>query len=175
MVLKFKVWRLQREWHIVKGGKRQVLVLRDKAGHIRKIAKNPFEEFTITKWYQKYNIDARLEQLLAVRRLKEHIRNIKANVAKRGFTFQLSFYGITKNVKTEKRVYRRYEVFKAEKWKQLEVAAMHKLFKEHPPRSQAGVFIFHNRKLFVVGSDEVTQFGTQRVGYKGERRTAGIG
>ena len=68
--------------------------------------------------YKKYNEEHKLEQLLAVRRLKDHVRRIKANVRKRGFIKQLSIYGITRNKETGKRVYRRYEIFKAYPWTQ---------------------------------------------------------
>lgn len=178
MVLKFKVWRLQKELVTVpfsketgvKAHMEMKYVLRDKHGYRRKVAKTPEEEFLLLKWYEKYNVGKRLEQLLAVRRLKDHVRRIKASVRKRGFTKQLSIYGITKNVETGKRVYRRYEIFKAYPYTQYEVAALHRLFRGNPPRSQAGVFIYHNDKLYVVESDKVTTQGTQTLGYEGERR-----
>lgn len=170
MVLKFKVWRLQRERHRIGHEIKNVFVLRDKHGYIRKIAKSREEEISLVKWFERYNVKARLDQLLAVRRLKEHVRRIKQNVRERGFTKQLSIYGITKNLDSGKRVYRRYEIFKADKWTQQEVTALHNFFKRSPPTSQAGVFIYHNNKLYVVGFDKVTQKGTETLGYAGERR-----
>lgn len=170
MVLKFKVWRLQNELHNGKYG----LVLRDKHGYIRKIAKTTEEETLLLKWYEKYSVGKRLEQLLAVRRLKDHVRRIKASVRKRGFIKQLSIYGISKNLDSGKRVYRRYEIFKATSYTQAEVKALHNvfnnMFRGNPVKSQAGVFIYHNDKLYVVESDKVTTQGTQTLGYEGERR-----
>jgi hypothetical protein len=166
MVLKFKVWRIGQQ----KFGSKNYLTLRDKEGRIRKVAKTPEEECSILTWYEKYSVGKRLEQLLAVRRLKDHVRRIKANVRKRGFTKQLSVYGITKNEETKQRHYRRYEIFKAYPYTREEVSALHDLFHEHPPKSQAGVFIYHNDKLYVVESDKVTTQGTGTLGYQGERR-----
>lgn len=183
MVLRFKVWRLQREHHPY--GDR--LVLRNKQGWIQKMAKTPEEEYALRKWYEKYHAgempdpetgkytSRNLEQLLAVRRLKEHVRRIKQDVRRRGFVKQLSIYGITKNLETNKRVYRRYEIFKAELFRQDEVRALHDLFRKNPPISQAGIFIYHNDKLFAIEGDKVTLKGTETLGYKGERRSPIIG
>ena len=174
MVLKFKVWRLQKEWQTYGRKKHRhryhILRLRDKNGHIIKTAKTPEEIYRLKKRYEEYNEGAKLEQLLAVRRLKEHVRRIKQKVRARGFVKQLSIYGITKNKETKKRVYRRYEIFKAEKWTQQDVAAIHDFFKTSPPVSHAGIFIFYNDKLYVEEGDKVTQRGTETLGYNGERR-----
>jgi hypothetical protein len=157
MVLKFKVWRLQWEKRGPKGN-REILVLRDKKGRIRRCAKTGEDQALIRKWYERYNIAERLESLLATRKLKEHIRRVKQRVRKRGFTFQISFYGIWVDPTTGKRGYRRYEVFKAEKWRPDEVAFLHDFLRTHVPQSKAGVFIFHDNKLMVEPTDELTQF-----------------
>jgi len=178
LVLRFKVYRLQHEkrarYRKVHGRRKKFyirrLVLRDKLGWIHKEAKGKLEEYELRQWYVRYNRKKALEQLLAVRKLKEHIRRIKADVRRRGFVKQLSIYGITRNSKTKKRVYRRYEIFKAYPWTRTEVAAIHDFFKKSPPTSHAGVFIYHNDKLLIVGSDKVTVKGTGSVGYTGERR-----
>jgi hypothetical protein len=178
MVLKFKVWRLQPEKRVYtrKGKKKKYRVwcLRDKEGHIVRVARKPEDVYRLRKRYKKYNEEHKLEQLLAVRRLKDHVRRIKAGVRKRGFIKQLSIYGITKNKETGKRVYRRYEIFKAVQWTQQEVAAIHDFFKKSPPLSHAGIFIYHNDKLLIVEGDKITQKGTSEVGYKGERRNLDV-
>lgn len=166
MVLKFKVWRLAPQ----KFGSKTYLVYRDKSGKIRFIAKTPMQEYQLKHDYEKYNREHKLEQLIAVQRLKEHVRRIKISVRKRGFIKQLSIYGITKNTETGVRVYRRYEIFKATAWTQREVAAIHDFFKKSPPASHAGIFIYYNDHLYVEEGDKVTQKGTSEVGYQGERR-----
>lgn len=178
MVLKFKVWRLQQErrtYHTKKKKKKyKVWCLRDKDGRIRKVARTPEAIYLLRKWYEAYNAESRLEQLLAVRKLKEHVRKIKQHVRARGFVKQLSIYGITKNQETGKRVYRRYEIFKAEKWTRQEVSSIHDFFKNSPPTSHAGIFIFFNNRFYVEEGDKVTQKGTDQVGYKGERRNLDV-
>lgn len=166
MVLKFKVWKIGQQ----RFGSKTYVTYRDKEGKLRRVAKTPEEEYELMHDYEKYNREHTLQQLLAVKRLKEHVRRIKANVRKRGFTKQLSIYGITKNTENGKRVYRRYEIFKASAWQQAEVAAIHDFFKKSPPKSHAGIFIYHNDHLLVVGSDKITQKGTSQLGYDGERR-----
>lgn len=161
MVLAFKVWRLS--WDNTgkinkETGKRTpVLVLRDKRGRIIKRADNVLDQASLKKWYEKYNMHERLESLIKSRKLKEAIRLTKRRVRTRGFKYQMSFYGITINEKTRRRQYRRYEVFKATPWLPDEAGFLHKFFKEHRPKSIAGVFILHNGSLFVDGKDELTK------------------
>jgi hypothetical protein len=178
MVLKFKVWRLDWEKRSFKlKGKKHFhwrLVLRDKSGRIYRVAKNAYEEAKLQRRYEKYNEGAKLEQLLAVRRLKEHVRKVKAEVRRRGFRKQLSCYGIFADPKTKKRFYCRYEIFRHDAWTQQDVAGIHDFLKSHRPKSAAGVFIFHGNRLYVVAKDEVTQFGVERLGYKGERRNLDV-
>lgn len=213
MVLKFKVWRLQYEQHIRKvteDGKTflkkvPVLVRRDKEGHIRFIAKNKWEEKLQWQWWERYNKKNTLEQLLAIRKLKEHIRKVKASVRKRGFVKQISLYGIfqeylcpkcnSKDIhhtsvinemkvfacakcgavfteeerKKGKRFYNRYEIFKASKWTQEEVSALHGFIKDSKPVSEAGVFMYHEGQLLIDPSDKVTRMGTKTVGYVGAK------
>jgi len=165
MVLHFKVYRLQRE---KLGRKKHVtqqqnmrLVLRDKKGRILHVCRSPEEEYKIKKWYERYNAHTSLEQLIGPRRLKEHIRKVKALIRDRGFTFRISIYGIFKNPKTGRGFYCRYEIFKATKWTQNEFRAVHVFFKNHRPKSAAGVFVYHNDKLLVWGEDKVTTHRTQ--------------
>jgi hypothetical protein len=162
MVLKFKVWRLcyEHRGKKLKRRKRRKLVvcLRDKNGVLRKVAKDAYEQAKMETWYEKYNIKERLETLLATKELKEHVRRVKQRIRKRGFVHQISLYGISKDPKTSERTYRRYEIFKANKWFQDEVAFIHAFFKAHVPLSRAGCFIFHDGKLFVDGKDKLTEF-----------------
>jgi hypothetical protein len=142
-----------------KGHQIELLVLRDKSGKIREIARDDNDKARLTKWYEKYNMKERLERLLETRALKEHVRKVKQRIRRRGFTYQISLYGITKNPKTGVRQYRRYEIFKAYKWTPDEVGFMHDFFKSHVPVSKAGLFIYHEGKLYVDEKDELTKFG----------------
>jgi hypothetical protein len=169
MVLRFKVYRLQRE-KLGRGKPANMrLVLRDKNGKILHVCKNKEDEFILTSWYTRYNRRVALEQLLAVRKLKEHIRKVKAVVRSRGFTYQLSIYGMFKDPKIKRRFYCRYEVFKATKWTRGEFKALYRFFKNNKPKSAAGVFVYHNDQLYVWGADKVTRQGTEVSGYGGER------
>ena len=162
MVLQFKVWRLQWERRggrdKATGERMKILVLRDKDGKIRKIARNKTDQVRLESWYEKYNIGERLEKLLKSRKMKLHVRKIKDRIRKRGFTHQMSLYGIWVDPTTGERGYRRYEIFKAGKWTRDEVAFLHDFFKTHIPKSPAGVFVFHNGSLLVDEKDELTKF-----------------
>jgi hypothetical protein len=169
MVLRFKVYRLQ--WEKLDRRKRanMRLVLRDKNGKILHVCKNKEDEFILTSWYTRYNRRVALEQLLAVRKLKEHIRKVKALVRSHGFTYQLSIYGMFKDPRIKKRFYCRYEVFKATKWTRDEFRAVHRFFKNNKPKSAAGVFVYHNDQLYVWGADKVTRQSNEVSGYRGEQ------
>jgi uncharacterized protein YPO0396 len=156
MVLKFKVWRLQWENRGPKDNRR-VLCLRDKKGILRKVAKTALEQSRLTKWYERYNIGERLENLVESRKLKEHIRKLKARIRRKGFKFQISLYGVWRNPRTGVRRYQRYEIFKATKWPPDEVAMIHDYFKTHVPENKAGVFVYHDQKLFIDDKDELTK------------------
>lgn len=168
MVLKFKVYRLRWE----KRGKKLILVLRGKNGKFLRTYKTAIGQFRIQKWYIKYNREAGLEQLLAVRKLKEHVKGVKKQIRKHGFIYQISLYGIFKDPKTGKRFYCRYEVFKATKWDRHEVAGIHDFLKDNRPVSAAGCFVYHDDKLLVWNADRVTKHGTEVLGYTGERRSS---
>ena len=154
MVLKFKVWRLQRE----KRKHGNVLVLRDKKGRVRKVAKTGIEKYQLTKWYEKYNMKEKLERLIVSVKLKENLKRVKRRIHRRGFRFQISMYGIFIHPKTKKREYRRYEIFKAYSWKPDEVAFLHDYLKTHVPESRAGIFVYHEGKLYVDEKDNLTKF-----------------
>ena len=172
------MWRLQEEQHIRKvteNGKTflrhvPVLVRRDKDGHIRGIATTETDKKRARQWWEFYNVHERLETLLAVRKLKTHIRFVKRRIRKRGFTFQISTYGIYKDPQTGRRYYCRYEIFRADKWTQADVTAIHDIFKAHKPKSAAGCFIFHDGRLFIEPTDKVTRLGVEVLGYTGERK-----
>lgn len=123
----------------------------------------------LRKWYEKYNMKERLDTLLATRKLKEHVRKVKARIRRRGFKYQMSFYGIWKNPANGERGYRRYEVFKAEKWTPDEVGFIHDFFKTHVPKSRAGLFVFHGGSLYADEKDGMTAFGK----HKPERTVSG--
>jgi hypothetical protein len=166
MVQKMKYLRLDR----IKIGGHDALVLRDRAGKIRKVAKGATEEAKLTAWFNKYGYAKRQLQFEASIRLKEHIRNVKAYVRKKGFIKQISMYGIFKDPETKKRIYCRYEVFKRTPWQAPEVKAVHTFLRGHKPKSASGVFIYNDNKLYCVASDKVTRFGTGIVGYVDETK-----
>ena len=156
MVLKWVIWRLQTEsWPPLKGRKRRrkVLVLRDRKGHIRAVAKTKYEKAKLTEYYHRHFASQRLEKAVAGARLKEYVRKLKERVRRQGFRFQMSIWGTAHNRKTGERFYRRYEVFKADKWTHDEFAAIHKLLNEHPLKSRAGVLVYHNDKLYGIEGD----------------------
>lgn len=173
MVLQFKVWRLKNERYVtsyshVWKGKRKTnkrvsdtygyrLVLRDKSGRIRKVAYTKEDKLKLRQWYEKYNRQERFDQLFKAREINEQARKIKAKIRKRGFKHQISFYGLYKNPKTEKKEYHRYEVFKADPFTQADVKVLHDLFKKNVPKSPAGLYMWHNSKLYVDQEDTLTR------------------
>jgi hypothetical protein len=50
-------------------------------------------------------------------------------------------------------------VFKADKWNPDEVAMLHDFFQTHVPKSRAGVFVYHDQRLFIDEEDGMTRFG----------------
>jgi hypothetical protein len=187
MVLKYKIWRLAEEWrawrlgrkHKGKKVKRRYLVLRDKQGINRKLIRADVDKKRLKAWYRKYHVQERLSQYLNLGRLKEHIRKMKAQARRQGFKFQISIYGITKNLNTGKRAYARYEIFKATPWTHDTVKAVHDFFRVHPPLSKSGVYVYHgnppNDKLYRFHNDTVTRYGTGQVGYGGEKEIVIVG
>jgi hypothetical protein len=133
-------------------------VLRDRKGHIRAVAKTEYKKKKLTDYYHRRFASQRLEKALAGQRLKEHVRKLKERVRRQGFRFQMSIWGTAHNRKTGERFYRRYEVFKADKWTHDEFAAMHKLLNEHPLKSRAGILVFHENNLYGVQGDKLMNF-----------------
>jgi hypothetical protein len=156
MVFQFKVWKIQWENRGPRTNRR-VLCMRDRKGRLKKVAKTEDDQRKLRKWYEGYNIIERLETLIANRKLKAHITKIKEKVRARGFTHQMSLYGVFINPNNHKREYRRYEIFKAGKWLPDEVGFFHDYFLKHVPENKAGVFVFHNGKLFVDEEDTITK------------------
>jgi hypothetical protein len=173
-VLKFKVWRLSHEWRTTRAKSNGVwvynrslkFVLRDPDGYVRKVAKNAIEEADLKKWYKNYNSESQLENLVADEKLKEHISEVKSRVRNRGYIKRIVFCGIYKDPLTGENGYRRYEVFKRERWKRKEVARLHYCFKCHLPRPGAAIFMFEPEwkggTLFADEQDWLSR-GTERV------------
>jgi hypothetical protein len=161
MTCQFKVWKLKLETHVSRYKPEKIyetrLVLRDKNGRIRKVAHNENEAHTLQQWYEKYNREERLDTLLKTREIKKAVRKIKAKTRKRGFKYQLCIYGIYKNPKNGNREYRRYEIFKATPFTNWDGAKLTTFFKRNIPKSPAGVYIWHNQKLYVNRDDSTTR------------------
>jgi hypothetical protein len=158
MVLKWVIWRLQTEsWPPLKGRvrRRKVLVLRDRKGHVRAVARTEFEKKKLTDYYHRHFASQRLEKALAGQRVKEHVRKLKQRVRRQGFRYQMSVWGTGRNKETREKFYRRYEVFKADQWTPFEFGRIHKILNEHHLKSNAGVLVLHNNKLYAVKGDEL--------------------
>jgi hypothetical protein len=156
MVLKWVIWRLQTEnWHPLKGEteRSSPLVLRDRKGHIRAIARTEYDKAKLTDYYHRHHSSKTLEKAVKGAELKERVRKLKERVRRQGFRFQMSIWGTARNKETGRKYYRRYEVFKADQWTPFEFGRIHKILNEHHLKSNAGVLVLHNNKLYTVKGD----------------------
>jgi hypothetical protein len=133
--------------------KQKVLTLRDRKGQIRAVARTESEQKDLRRYWNKHYGKQRLEVAVAGSRLKELVRKLKQEARDRGFTYQMSVWGMTTNTRTGEKNYRRYEIFKAEKWRGDEWAAVKDLLRDHPLKTRAGVFIYDSNKLYAFPED----------------------
>jgi hypothetical protein len=137
MVLEFKVYVLAR----LKRRNRDYLVLRDAAGRFKKFASTDEEKKKLEKWYKRWNIRQRLEDLISNVELKAAILRAKQKVRKLGFNEQISLYGIL-NTGSKRMQYRRYEIFKNKPFTQEDIDILYNYFYRTPPAAIAGVYIY---------------------------------
>jgi hypothetical protein len=108
------------------------LLLRDEHGKIRVAAKDPCQERKIITLGARVKLDPETCQ----------------SIMRRGFKHSIISGGILRNRVTGEREYRRYQIFKAERWTRLEAGRMHTLFKRHVPKERIGFYILHNGNLY---------------------------
>ena len=108
------------------------LVLRDEHGKVRIVTKDPCQERRIINLGARIKLDP------------ETCRSIM----RRGFKHSIVCGGILRNSVTGEREYRRYQIFKAEKWTRLEVGRTHTFFKRHLPKERIGFYVLHNGNLY---------------------------
>lgn len=110
------------------------LVLRDEHGKIRLVTKDPCQERKITTLGARIKLDPKTCR----------------SIMRRGFTHSIIHTGITRNRVTGERQYRRYQIFKADKWTRREVARTHTFFKRHLPKERIGFYILHDGNLYTI-------------------------
>jgi hypothetical protein len=108
------------------------LVLRDEHGRLRVVSKDPCQERRITTQGARIKVDPKTCQ----------------SIRRRGFKRSLICGGILRNPVTGEREYRRYQIFKAEKWTRREVDRTYTFFKRHLPKERIGFYILHNGNLY---------------------------
>jgi hypothetical protein len=127
---------LRNEPYIAKYKPRKImkkrLVLRDEHGKIRLVTKDPCQERKIITLGARIKLDP------------ETCRSIM----RRGFKHSIVCGGIIRNRVTGEREYRRYQIFKAEKWTRREVGRTHTFFKRHLPKERIGFYVLHNGNLY---------------------------
>ena len=152
MNLKLNVWRLQHEKRYVKvSGERQpitVLALRNPHDILRRAAREPSEQDKLKRLYRLYNWRTRTEDLPASKKLKKELHSVIEDLKKRGFIHPRICYGIAKNRKTGERQYKRAIILKATPWTRPERGCISDFFWEHIPKSNLGIYVYHNNKLY---------------------------
>jgi hypothetical protein len=127
---------LRNEPYIVQYKPRKIikkrLVLRDEYGKVRVVTKDPCQERRITTLGARIKVDLGTCQ----------------SIVKRGFKHSIICGGILRNPVTGEREYRRYQVFKADKWTRREVGRIHTFFKRHVPKERIGFYVLHNGNLY---------------------------
>jgi hypothetical protein len=108
------------------------LVLRDEHGKIIAIAKDPCQERKIIALGARIKLDSETCE----------------SIMRRGFKYTITCAGIFRNPVTGEREYRRYQIFKAEKWTRFEVGRIHIFFKRNVPKERIGFYILHNGNLY---------------------------
>jgi hypothetical protein len=112
---------------------RNRLVLRDERGRIRVTSKDPCQERRIVTLGARVKVDPQ----------------VCRSIVKRGFKHSLICGGILRNRVTGEREYRRYQVFKADKWTRREVGRMYTFFKRNVPVERIGFYVLHNGNLYM--------------------------
>lgn len=112
---------------------KQRLVLRDEHGKLRVVTKDPCQERKIITLGARIKVDPETCQ----------------SIMRRGFKHSIICGGITRNRATGERQYRRYQIFKAEKWTRREVGRIYTFLKTHVPKERIGFYILHNGNLYV--------------------------
>jgi hypothetical protein len=108
------------------------LVLRDERGKVRVVAKDPCQERKIVTLGARVKVDT------------ETCRSIR----RRGFKHSIICGGILRNQVTGEREYRRYQVFKVDKWTRREVGRIYTFFKRNVPQERIGFYVLHNGNLY---------------------------
>jgi hypothetical protein len=127
---------LRNEPYIVQYKRRNIikqrLVLRDEHGKVRVVAKDPCQERRIVTLGARVKVDP------------ETCRSI----VRRGFKHTLICGGILRNRVTGEREYRRYQVFKADRWTRREVGRIYTFFERNVPKERIGFYVLHNGNLY---------------------------
>jgi hypothetical protein len=110
------------------------LVLRDENGKIRAVAQNPCQERKIIALGARIKVD--LKTCRSIRR--------------RGFKPSIICGGMLRNRVTDELEYRRYQVFKADKWTRREVGRTYAFFKRNVPKERIGFYVLHNGNLYRI-------------------------
>jgi hypothetical protein len=111
---------------------RRRLVLRDEDGKMRVVSKDPCQERRIITLGARVKVDPEMCQ----------------SIMRQGFKHSIVCGGILRNRVTSEREYRRYQIFKAEKWTRFEVGRIYTLFKRHVPKERMGFYVLHNGNLY---------------------------
>jgi hypothetical protein len=109
------------------------LVLRDEHNRTRVVAKDPCQERKIVTLGARIEVDTETCQ----------------SIMRQGFKHSIICGGILRNAVTGEREYRRYQVFKADKWTRCEVGRIHTFFKKHVPKERIGFYVLHNGNLYM--------------------------
>lgn len=144
---KLKAMRLQYERRNAKGRKIRVLALRDQHGTLKRVARSKSEQDELEEWWQDYNRKLKFEELPVSKKLRTELALVRENLRKQGFIYSHLWYGTTKRKGTRKSQYKYLIIFKATRWTAIEAARVTAFFRRHIPKTDLGIFVYHNKKL----------------------------
>ena len=107
-------------------------------------------------FWEKYNAKLKFEELPSSKALREKLASQRKWLMKQGFIYGHIWCGTTINRVTHERRYKHLVIFKATPWTAVEIVRMDSFFHRHIPKTDLGIFVFHNKKLYMYSPDSTT-------------------
>jgi hypothetical protein len=152
MTPELNAWRLRTERHYEKDrGKRHlftVVRLWDENGALIGLAQNTTSQNRLWNKWLDHNQEIPTEELPVSKELRREVAAIMLDAKKRGFPYRYTLHATARNKKTGEHRYGRYEIFKATPWARETKRGVRGFFNRHMPRSNIGIFVYHEDKLF---------------------------